>query len=85
MRENQECKCQHCQNDIDFDIDEFLINEIRLRNVVIFAGAGVSTENPNSAPHSFYTELAIKVGNKDRTLPFPDIAQEYSQRPDGRF
>ena len=85
MRENQECKCQRCQNDIDFDIDEFLINEIRLRNVVIFAGAGVSTENPNSAPHSFYTELAIKIGKKDRTLPFPDIAQEYSQRPDGRF
>jgi len=54
-------------------------------NVAIFAGAGISTENPNSAPHSLYTEMAVECGLKNSELAFPDLAQIYTDMPDGRF
>ena len=66
-------------------LDAFLINEICSCNAVIFAGAGVSTENPNSAPNSLYNELAAELGIKKSKPPFPDLTQRYCQRPDGRF
>ena len=85
MRDIEECECQYCRDQINFQLDEFLINEIRCGNAVIFAGAGVSTENQNSAPHSLYSALAAEIGIKECTLSFPDLAQLFCQRPDGRF
>jgi NAD-dependent SIR2 family protein deacetylase len=79
------CQCPYCANDIDFPLDDFLLNEIRGGRVVIFAGAGISTENSNSAPHSLYTEIAVKCGLINPDLAFPDLAQLYVARPDGRF
>lgn len=85
LSESEACECPHCVNEIDFTIDDFLLDEIRNGNVVIFAGAGISTENPNSAPHSLYTEMAVECGLENPDLAFPDLTQMYSDRPDGRF
>lgn len=85
MQQNQYCECQYCKDQIDFELDPFLIKEICSCNAVIFAGAGVSTENPNSAPNSLYNELAAEIGIKKSKPAFPDLTQQYCQRPDGRF
>lgn len=82
---NPNCECQLCKNDLNFILDDFLLSEIRNQNIAIFAGAGVSTENPNSSPHSLYLEMANKCGIENCDLPFPDLAQVFSDRPDGRF
>lgn len=79
------CECAYCANEIDFTIDDFLLDEMRNGNVVVFAGAGISTENPNSAPHSLYTEMAVECGLESPDLAFPDLTQLYSDRPDGRY
>ena len=79
------CECERCKNDLDFEVDDYLLQQIQDRNVVIFVGAGVSTENPLSSPYSFYTEMVVGCGLKDCELAFPDLAQKYTERPDGRF
>ena len=80
-----ECICPYCRDELEFELDQFLLDEVAARNVVIFAGAGVSTENRLSAPHSLYTELAVELDLQDCQLAFPDLAQAYVERPDGRF
>ena len=79
----QICSC--CGLDLDFEIDDFLMQEIAAGNCVIFAGAGVSTENQNSAPHTLHAELAVTLGLQSADLPFPDLAEAYCSQPDGRF
>jgi hypothetical protein len=85
VSKSKACKCAYCKHDIDFKLDTFLIEEMQSGNVVIFAGAGVSTENSNSAPHSLYAELAVKCGIENCTLPFPDLTQKFVERRDGKF
>jgi hypothetical protein len=80
--EHQKCSC--CGLDLDFEIDEFLLQEIASGTCVVFAGAGVSTENKNSAPHTLYTELAVGLGVQTSEMPFPDLAEAYCAQPDGR-
>lgn len=78
-------KCAVCKHDHDFELDTFLMDEIRSGNCVIFAGAGISTESSMSSPHSLYSELAAVIGDTKAELPFPDLAERVCQRADGRF
>lgn len=62
MREfKQNCECVYCKNFKPFDFDDHLIDEIKAGNTVLFIGAGVSTENPNSHKYSFYDEMLHAV------------------------
>jgi hypothetical protein len=81
--EHKKCSC--CGLDFDFEIDEFLLQEIASGTCVIFAGAGVSTENNNSAPYTLHAELAAGLGVQTSDMPFPDLAEAYCAQPDGRF
>ena len=85
MVRTERYRCSCCGLDFDFEIDDFLFDEIANGNCVVFAGAGVSTENQNSAPHTLYTELAVELDQRSADLPFPDLAEAYCARPDGRF
>ena len=80
-----ECVCSFCANDIDFEIDAFLMDQVKSGEAVIFAGAGISTENPNASPVSLYDRILHKVGSSDRETPFPDAVQCLVDRPDGYF
>jgi hypothetical protein len=79
------CVCPFCQHDVDFTLDPYLIEELANHNVVVFAGAGISTERTLSAPHSLYTALAADLGLADSATPFPDVAEALAKKPDGRF
>jgi hypothetical protein len=85
MVSTERYRCSCCGLDFDFEIDDFLLSEIASGNCVVFAGAGVSTENQNSAQHTLYTELAAALDPRGSDLPFPDLAEAYCARPDGRF
>lgn len=85
MVETNECSCEICARQLDFEIDDFLLREIAASNAVIFAGAGASTEKKGAAPHNLYVELAVRVGLDSEVTPFPDVAQLVSEQPDGRF
>ncbi len=79
------CKCAICGNNIPFDFPSDLYQAFRRGDVVIFAGAGVSTEGRTVFPYTFYDEICreLKVDPKD-ALPFPDVMSKYSTRTNGR-
>jgi len=76
----------YCQNKIDFDLPDHLLNDLLLGNVAIFAGSGISTETKNVLPDTLYDSIAIDLGYKKRPYkPFPEIMAEYCSQPNGRI
>jgi hypothetical protein len=61
-----------------------LIDQIKSGNVVIFAGAGISTENKEHSVDTLYQVIAHEVGSKD-DLPFDKLMSLYCAQPDGRI
>lgn len=80
-----QCPCAICRHELPFTLDDFLLSQVRAENVIIFAGAGVSTESQTAAPHSLFVELAHHLNLGQTNLPFPDLAQAVADQPDGRF
>jgi hypothetical protein len=74
-----------CRNQHEFVIPDHLLKQLTKRNVVIFAGAGVSTEAPTVFPWSFYDEIHEKVGLPEEDKPtFPQLMTLLCKRPNGR-
>ena len=80
----EECLCVLCKDKLPFRMPVKLLDAVRTGNLVLFAGAGISTERNNVYPYSFYQEVASELGKPDATEPFPDLMSEYCRRPDGR-
>lgn len=53
-------------------------------NAVIFAGAGISTENPVNSQSTFYEEITHEL-KADGDISFPDLMTLFCQQPDGRI
>jgi hypothetical protein len=51
--------------------------------VVVFAGAGISTENPDYSAGTFYEEIRYLVGAQ-LGISFPALMTKFCDRPDGR-
>lgn len=78
------CKCPFCGNIKSFTTPEHLLEKIKNREVVIFAGAGISTENKLHCQHTFYEQIQSELEtNKNQT--FPQLMSEYCALPDGRL
>ncbi|PCJ39094.1 MAG: hypothetical protein COA81_11045 [Alphaproteobacteria bacterium] len=56
-----------------------------LGNVVIFAGSGISTENPSVLPNSFYQDICAKIGEENSGLPFPQVMEKFANQHNGRL
>lgn len=79
------CKCQICKNSNYFDLPTELIEELQKGEVVIFAGAGISTESEFTGQTIYEqvkTELNIK-SNKEFT--FPELMSRYCKQINGRI
>lgn len=53
-------------------------------NLVLFCGAGISTEGENVLPYSFYTSIREELEEKDDALSFSHLMQKYCVQADGR-
>ena len=84
MPEDSECKCAFCKNKLKFEFPDHLLKEFELGNVVIFAGAGISTENRDYAVDTLYDRLRHEIGEAGE-LSFPQLCQKYCAQPDGRI
>ena len=73
-------RCLICGNDIGFDLPEDLVRAGIRRQVVLFAGAGISTESPSAYPQTLYDRLAADLGATGRNLPFSALMTEYETR-----
>jgi NAD-dependent SIR2 family protein deacetylase len=53
-------------------------------DVVVFVGAGISTENPTYCQSTLYDEIRRELGLSD-TPSFPKLMSKYCKQPDGRL
>lgn len=76
------CECAHCKDKRSFILPKHLLDAFNSRNVVIFAGAGISTENKTYAQHTLYESISNKLGVSD--ISFPKLMTQFCNLPDGR-
>ena len=78
----KKCTCAFCGNN-DFEVPAEIIDAIKNENIVIFAGAGISTEGKNVYKRTLYSEINNELGeNSDNT--FPELMTKYCNKPNGR-
>lgn len=71
--------CIHCGLDYDFEMPEGLVDAAHGREVVIFAGAGISTEVPTVFPDTVL-ELAASKLDTEELGSFPETLQAFQDR-----
>lgn len=76
------CKCAYCGNE-DFEVPEEIIEAIKEEKLVIFAGAGISTEGKNVFKKSLYSEVNDELKEKYDNS-FPELMTKYCNKPNGR-
>ena len=76
-------ECSICRDCIDFVMPEEIINEIH--NVVLFIGAGVSTETKKAFPDTFYESILDELKlNKEQGLSFSKVMGLYVDKSRSR-
>jgi len=77
--------CEICKDFHDFVLPDDLFEALMRNELVIFAGAGVSTENKKVFPYTLYEDIIEELGypaNKD--LPFSKVMSEYCKKTGGK-
>lgn len=77
-------KCESCKTHLDFDMPIEIIEAVKKNELVIFAGAGVSTEGKSCFRSSFYQDVKsdLKLFNED--ISFSEIMSLYCKQVNGR-
>ena len=78
-----DCECAICSNNKPFDMPKEIIDAAVKEELVLFCGAGVSTEKKTVLPHSFYSNIRDELDITD-DLSFSDLMQKYTDIPNGR-
>lgn len=68
------CECDICRNELPFDLPTEIIDATLSGDLVIFAGAGISTENYTIFKDTLYDDIKdeLKISKKDE-LTFPEL------------
>lgn len=77
------CECAICSNNKPFEMPKEIIEAAIKEELVLFCGAGVSTEKKTVLPYSFYSSIRDELNITDN-LSFCDLMQKYNDRPNGR-
>jgi hypothetical protein len=80
-----ECACDICRNKLPFEMPPHLVEDCIGGRAIIFAGAGVSTENPIVLKDTLYDVLMNECGLTDSSHSFPSVAQQVEKQPNGRI
>ena len=71
------------RHDLPFDIPQHLLKALQDERLVVFAGAGVSTERESLLPDTFYDDVKSEVDD-EAGLSFGELMSRFCDRPDGR-
>ena len=79
------CSCELCRNNHSFEMPQDLYERFKDSAVVVFAGAGVSTETRAVYPYTLYQDVCADLNiGPESTLPFPDLMSRFCSQSDGR-
>lgn len=71
---NEPCECMICKNNKKFDMPEEIVESVLKNNLVLFCGAGISTESKFVFPESFYTNVLREIEDKTNKKVDLDIS-----------
>jgi hypothetical protein len=75
--------CFFCRNFHEFELPSHLLQEMLEGRVVLFAGAGISTEGKQVLPSTLYEDVLEEINCPD-TVSFPELMARFCERPNGR-
>lgn len=82
---SSDCHCVLCKDNRPFELPRDLYERFKDCAVVVFAGAGVSTETRTVYPYTLYQDVCADLNLRpDNAMPFPDLMSLYCQQADGR-
>ena len=70
-------ECLICSHDYPFRLPPAIVDAARNGKLVIFAGAGISTERPGFFPTSLFEEMKSVLSSPPDDLSFPSIMTAY--------
>lgn len=77
----EDCTCLECGLNYAFDLPRELIDAARHHKLVIFAGAGVSTETRRVFPRTIYENATMDLGlDTSDGASFPDVMQAFQDK-----
>jgi len=82
---NHDDGCAECKNNKGFELHHSLVDAFRETEVIVFAGAGISTEGHHVTKHTFFDEICAAVGLPRASTPFPDAMEALASQPNGRI
>ncbi|MEH7441922.1 SIR2 family protein [Bacillus sp. JJ1122] len=83
--ENKDCECEFCKNNHNFNLPKDIIEAVQNRNLVVFAGAGVSTESRSVYKYTLYEEIRDLLNlDQSTNLSFSELMSQYCKQPNGR-
>jgi NAD-dependent SIR2 family protein deacetylase len=74
-----ECECEVCRGHRPFDMPDELVRAVIHGEVVVFAGAGISTENSLVMPTTLFEDVGREVGANLEGESFPEVMERYAQ------
>lgn len=78
MEDKRVCGCVSCQNNLPFDLPKEIINSTIEGNLVIFAGAGISTETKKIFKETLYEDVLYDLDDElNKELDFPSLMSLY--------
>lgn len=78
------CECAICKNNKPFEMPPEIIDAAINDDLVLFCGAGISTEKKTVLPFSFYSSVKEELDINDDNMSFCDLMQIYCESPNGR-
>ncbi|GAA1987137.1 hypothetical protein GCM10009817_30800 [Terrabacter lapilli] len=72
-------ECVFCGQDYDFELPLSLVQAAKQGRLVIFAGAGISTETSRVFPSTFYEEIKSQLPDDSAPEEFPAVMSAYEE------
>jgi NAD-dependent SIR2 family protein deacetylase len=72
--------CANCGTHYPIDMPTELVDAATTRDLILFAGAGISTEAPGLFPETFYEEIEARLRDQPSGDDFPVVMQEFEDR-----
>ena len=70
MKQEKKKGCWICENMKDFHMPESIVESAKRGDLILFAGAGVSTEAKGLLPTTLYETIRHEIGEKILTFLF---------------
>lgn len=78
------CNCAICKNNKPFTMPEDIVKATIEENLVLFCGAGISTENKMVMPYTFYSGIMNELECVSKCKTAGIMQEGYGCKPDGR-